>query len=575
MKSFAKETACALMLAVGTWAPSARAQTPPQNQAAQPKVISALPGQRQPQTLPPTTKDGIPLSLDQAIGMAIANNVDLDVAVNAAQATQWFLFSDKGIFDPLLQGAVTRSHSQQPASSVLTGASVFVTDTTSFSASATQLAPTGGTISLGLTGQNQRSNSTFSSVNPSKAAGLTLSLNQPLLRNFGYDTTTWVIHIAKDTRDASYQDYVKSVQSTVNAVEQAYWDLVYALQNLQVKRESLTIAQELNRITKIKIDVGSLAPIDITQTEVGIATAEEDIITAEGLIGDAQDRLKRQLNFDPTEWTTPIVPTDEVRAETIQVNVEDAVKSAVLKRPEVVKQAYFTDADRIRFDYWRNQTLPGVNLVGSYGAVGLAGTFFVPDPSDPTGNRLIPVDSTPFNDAYSDIFHGRNKNWSIGLNVSYPLFNRAARGQRGAAKYTWDSDKAFLTTTQQNVIVDVRASARAIDTAARQIVAAQKGRELAEKNLDAEKKKFDNGMSTTFQVNQIQRDLSAARTTELQALAAYRKAVAAYHLSVADILDWKGIRVEGLPETTPPSISPPPTAQASAAAAPSTDTEKK
>src|SRR5262249_27788716 len=173
---------------------------------------------------------------------------------------------------------------------------------------------------------------------------------------------------------------------------------------------------------------------------------------------------------------------------------------------------------------------------------------------DPTGQRRIVIDQTGFNDAFSDVFHLLHKNWSLGINLSYPLFNRAARGQRGSARYNWESDKSLLTTVRQNVIVEVRAAARAIDTAARQIVAASKGRELAEKNLDAEKKKFDNGMSTTFQVNQIQRDLSAARTTELQALAAYRKALAAYHLAISDNLDWKSIRVEGIPETTPPPM---------------------
>jgi outer membrane protein len=553
MKRFAKETACAFAVAVAMGTPVAFAQG--SDQKPSPKVVPARPGQRSPLPLPAASKNGFPLSLDQAIGLALANDADLDVSVNAAESTQWSLFQTKGIFDPLLQGSVTRSHGESPASSVLTGASVYQTDATNFSGSVSELFPTGGTFSLGLTGQNLRSNSTFSSVNPSKNAGLTLSLNQPLLRNFGHDTTTWLIRIARNTRDASYQDYVRSVELTVNAVEQAYWDLVYALRNLEAKKESLQIAQELNRITKIKIDVGSLAPIDITQTEFGIATAEQDIITADGLIGDAQDRLKRLLNFDSSRWTTPIAPTDEVRSETIQVKVEEGVRAAVMKRAEVVRQNYLTDSDRIRYDYWHNQTLPAVNLVGSYGAVGLAGTFFVPDPNDPTGQHLVPVDSTPFSDAFSDIFHVRNKNWSIGLNVSYPLFNRSARGQRGAAKYTWESDKALLTTVQQNVIVEVRAAARAIDTASRQIVAAQKGRELAERNLDAEKKKFDNGMSTTFQVNQIQRDLSAARTAELQALAAYRKALAAYHLAAADILDWKGIRVEGIPDTTPPTVS--------------------
>src|SRR6202043_4169184 len=158
----------------------------------------------------------------------------------------------------------------------------------------------------------------------------TFSFTQPLLRSFGYDSTTWLIRIAKDTSDSSYQDLVRAVQNTVNAVEQAYWDLVYALQNLEVKKESLRIAQELNRITKIKIDVGSLAPIEITQTEVGIATAEQDIITAEGLIGDAQDRLQRVLNFvDPSQINTPIIPTDQLSTDEVTIQLDEGTRVAL------------------------------------------------------------------------------------------------------------------------------------------------------------------------------------------------------------------------------------------------------
>src|ERR1700730_15797807 len=137
--------------------------------------------------------------------------------------------------------------------------------------------------------------------------------------------TPWLIRIAKNSRDSAYQDLVRSIQGTVNAVEQAYWDLVYALQNLEVKRESLRIASELNRITRIKIDVGSLAPIDITQTEVGIATAQQDIITAEGLIGDAQDRLKRLLNFvDPAQINTPFIPTDPLSTDQVSIKLDES-----------------------------------------------------------------------------------------------------------------------------------------------------------------------------------------------------------------------------------------------------------
>jgi outer membrane protein TolC len=510
-------------------------------------VISARPGQRTARELPAATAGGVSLSLDQAIGLALANNQDLNVTINAAESTRFSLFQTLGIYDPLATASVSRSHTEQPATSALSGALVNTTDSTDARAQVSQLAPTGGVFALGFTGNRTTNNSSFNFVNPSYSSGLQLSLNQPLLRNFGRKTTNWLIYIAQNSRDSAYQAFVRSAQSVVNNVEQAYWDLVYALQNLEVKKESLRIAQDLNRITKIKIDVGSLAPIEITQTEVGIATAEQDIITAEGLIGDAQDRLQRVLNVDPTRWFASVVPTDQVRGEDVKIALEDGMKTALTRRPEILQAALVVDTDRIRYDYYASQVRPGLNLVGSYGNPGIGGTTH-----DPNTGAILSTGN--FGDAFRQVIDRKFKNWSIGLNFSYPILNRSARGNYGASKYLWESDKATLTTTEQNVVVEVRAAARAIDTARRSIVAAGKGRELAEKNLDAGKKKFDNGMATSFEVTQIQRDLSVARTAELQALTVYRKALAAYHFATSDILDWKGVQVEGLPETTPPPL---------------------
>lgn len=511
-------------------------------------VISARPGQRPAQEMPAPTRGSVPLSLQQAIGLALSNNQDLNVTVYAAEASRFSLFQTLGIYDPLVSASASRSHTEQPATSALVGASVNTSDFTDVRAQVAQLAPTGGVFSLGFAGNKTSTNSTFFFINPSYSSGLTLSMNQPLLRNFGSKTTTWLIRIARNTRDSAYLDFVRNAQTVVNSVEQAYWDLVYSLQNLEVKKESLRIAQDLNRITKIKIDVGSLAPIEITQTEVGIATAEQDIITAEGLIGDAQDRLQRVLNVDPTRWFASVTPTDEVRSEDVRIEVDEGTKTALSRRPEILQAAYLVDSDRIRYDYYANQVLPGLNLTASYGNQGIGGTTH-----DPTTGAIISTGN--FGDAFQQVIDRKFKNWSIGLNFSYPILNRAARGAYGSAKYLWESDKARLTTTEQNVVVDVRAAARAIDTARRSIAAAGKGRELAEKNLDAGKKKFDNGMATSFEVTQIQRDLSVARTAELQALAVYRKALAAYHFATADILDWKGVQIEGLPETAPPPFT--------------------
>lgn len=530
-------------------------------------VISARPGERPPKALPEAGPEGFRLSLDEAVALAVANNQDLNVSVNTAEASRYVLFSNMGIFDPLAEASLLRSHTETPATSQLVGANVSTRDATDFSTRITQLAPTGGVFSLGLAVDRTSQNSTFFFVNPAYTSGLTFSFSQPLLRNFGRDSTTWLIRTSRNSRDASYQTFVRSVQGTVNAVEQAYWDLIYALRNLEVKKEARTLSAELNRITKIKIDVGSLAPIDIVQTEVGIATAEQEIIIAEGLIGDAQDRLKRLLNFDPAKWATPIVPTDELRAEQPAVAVEDGLKRALVERPEILATQYNVDSDRIRYEFWRNQTRPALDLVGSYGYSGLGGTTTL---RDEMGN-IISRTRGDVGDSLQQIIDRDFKNWSIGLNFSYPILNRRARGQRGAALYTWEASKANLGALEQNVMLEVRAAARDIETARRSTVAAQKARGLAERNLDAERKKFENGMTTSFQVLQITNDLSAARTIELQSLAVYRKALSSYHYAVADILEWKGIKIEDLPEFAPPPAesltprpltpTPPPAAQ--------------
>ncbi|MEO8430583.1 MAG: TolC family protein [Acidobacteriota bacterium] len=506
-----------------------------------PQAISTRPGQRNPLPLPAADKQGIPLSLSQAVALAVANNEDLNVSVNAAESFEYLILQNQGIYDPLISAGIARTHAEDPSASQITSG---VSDNTSFNAGVSQLLPTGGQVQLGLQGNRGKTNNPFFDVNPAYSSGLLLSFNQPLLRGFGNLATTWLIRISKNSRDSAYQDLLRIVQGTVNSVEQSYWDLVYALQNLEVKKESLRIAQDLNRITRIKIDVGSLAPIDITQTEVGIATAEQDIITAEGSIGDSQDRLKRLLNFEPSQQNVPIVPTDPLSTEEVTVQLDEGTATALQRRPEILSTSYAVATDLVRYQYYRNQTLPQLTLNGSYGSKGLAG--FSVDPN--TGV----VTDTNFSQSFRDTFDRDNKNWSIGLNFSYPILNRGARGAKGVAQYQWESDKARLSTVEQNVVVEVRAAARAIDTARRSIVAARKGRELAERNLDAEKKKFDNGMTTSFQVNQIQRDLSAARTAEQQALAIYRKALAQYHYAIADNLDWKKIRVEGMPDSAPP-----------------------
>jgi outer membrane protein TolC len=513
-------------------------------------VISARPGERVARPMPDAAEKGINLSLAEAISIALSNNVDLNVSVNTAEASRYALTREQGIFDPLLSANIYRDHNEIPISSALVRADeIFEEDVTRGFLGVSQLLPTNGILDIGYAGNESETNDAADTVNPRYTSGLTAALTQPLLRGFGRNQATLFITTSRNTQDALYQDFVRAVQTTVNGVEQSYWDLVYALDNHAVKLEAKRVADDLNRITKIKIDVGSLAPIDIVQTEVGIAEAEQEIITAEGLVGDAQDRLKRLLNFDPYKWAgTPIVPTDRIAIDDVTVNLEESVRNAVRRRPEINRALYVIASQRARYEYFDQRTLPQLDFFGRYGVSGLAG---VRREIQDDGTVIVTANED-FSDAVDNMADGQAKNWSVGLIFSFPIGNRNAKGLAGEAKYLLEANRANLSALEQNVVVEVRAAVRDIDQARRQVAAARKSRELAERNLEAERKKFENGMSTTFEVTRIQSDLSSARTLEILALAAYSKAVAGYHYVIGDNLAWKGIRIDGIPESTVP-----------------------
>jgi len=551
-------TACAAAFAAGlaaqtTLAPPPPAPPPPPAAPEHPAVsvtVSARAGKGHAEPIPAATDEGVKLSLRDAIALALANNVDLQVSIAGDEQGFYGVLQQKGIFDPLAFANVSAADQQTPQASTLGGGTSTQTKTYVGDVGVSQLLPTGGTFTLGFDNQKTDTNNRFFTINPSYDSSLFLNLKHPLLRNFGRDVTTRFIRIAKNNQAANNQVFLQNVQTTITAVEQAYWDLVYARQNLQVKKESRDLAQELYRITKIKIDVGSQAPIDIVQTEAGVAQRELDIITASQAVGDAEDRLKRLLNFAAVgRWDDRVIPTDEVRVETVPVDTNAGVEQALQNRPEV-RGAIFSAANaRINYDFARNQLLPQLDLNAQYGYAGLGGPNHVLDVNgNPTG-AVIPGD---WNDAFSQVRHGDFHNWTVGVTLSVPIFNRTARGAAGVARWSLEGSLASLEQLRQNVTVEVRNAARAIDTARQSIEAAGKSRELAERNVDAAKKKYDNGLVTAFEVLSVQNDLATARSAELQALTQYRDAMVAYHRAIGDLLGWKDVQVEGLASIAAP-----------------------
>ena len=509
-------------------------------------AISVPVGAKARQPVPLPSGEKIELSLKQTIALTLQNVLDLDVASYNVEESTFGIQSAKGVFDPYIQLDLGVADQQNA-----TGSRLQSSETKAANGNFTfaGLLPYGTTYALGWTNrQLDQAIPGFTTINPTYTSGLSASVTQPLLRNFGKDVNERFVVQARISRDSSSYEFVRAVQSAVNLSENAYWDLVYAVENLRAKQEALDRAKDLNRITKIKIDVGALAPIDIVQTEVTIAQREQDIITAEGLIGDAQDRLRRLLNVQSQpDWNRPIVPTDRPTRESLregfQAEVDAGFKRALETRPEVRQALLTIESKKVTRAYTKNQLRPRLDLSGSYGFNGLGAQALLQNP-DGSMTQLN------YSDALQDIVHGTYPAWTLGVTFVVPIGNNVARGNDALAIADLELARTNFAITKANLNVEVRAAARAIDTAYRSVAAATKARELADRNLDAEKKKFENGMSTTFQVAQVANDLTTARTVELLTIATYLKNISAWHKSVGDILDVNHVVLEGLAVST-------------------------
>ena len=485
-----------------------------------------------------TNPRALRLSLDDAVRTSIKQNLGIELQRYDYSESGQRLLSQWGVFDPLATAQLNTSHVDNATTSSLQSSSGGQTNA---NINWSQLLPTGGDYSIGFTNQRFTRGGGFgTTLTPGYATGLNFGLTQPLARNFGVDITKRNINIARNTLGINRELFRTSLMETSNSVEQAYLDLVYARQFVDVVKESLFLARDQARITQIRIDVGASAPLDILQPRVQIATSEEALIAAVANVRDAEDRLRALMNLPPAEWDRPIIPTDTVTYVPVTIDTEASIARAYELRPEIRENRLAIDSARIGYLFARNQVLPQVDAILGYNVAGAAGRTV----NLATGQPVAGVAQTTYGTALRQLFRQDFPGWNIGVNFGVPVFNITARAEAKRSELELDRSKVVETQTRQNVAVDVRATARAIDTAAKEIVASRAARDAAEKNLDAERKRYENGMTTNFQVLQVQQQLSDARAREIQSLVAYNKSVVAYHRAVGDLLDVLNIRVE-------------------------------
>lgn len=475
------------------------------------------------------------LSLDQAIRTSMERNLGVKLQEFEYQEASHSLRSQYGIYDILGTADIAEQSAEAAVTSPIEAAA---SREHSIDLGIRQNLPTGGGYAFSL--NNSRSTGGFSNFSPKYAQSLGFSVNQPLLRDFGIDINRRFITFARNTLGINHETFRTALMDTAVAVEQAYLNLIYARRAVEVVKESLFLARDQARITQIRIDVGASAPLDILQPRVTIATTEEQLIIAVANVRDAEDQLRALLHLAPEEWDRPIIPTDPVDYTPMTINVEDAVRRAYDLRPELRQDRLNTDTSRVQYLYARNQTLPSLDFDLRYGLSGVAGTETTRDPvTDAPIVTRIPYGRTLRNIAEFDF-----PSWTIGFNVGVPITNIGARAEAKRAELNYQQSKLNQERTREDIAVDVRGAARDVDTAARSISATRAAREAAERNVEAERRRYENGMTTNFQVLEVQQQLSDARVRELQALVGYNQAVARYHRAVGDVLEVRNISVD-------------------------------
>lgn len=492
------------------------------------------------------TGETLELSLDRAVEIALERNLGLLLQHYDFAQTLHREMLELSIYDLGLSADAAISEAASPATSTLAGARVVQTESADLNFGLSQLTPFGGLATLNWVNSETESNSAFANPSPSYFSSVNLGYTQPLLRNFGRRATERGILLARKSTAQSQEAFEIQVIDTIRQVDNAYWELVRARKQLEVSQQSLDLARELHDRNRIRVEVGTLAPFELVQSEAGIAQREGDIIRNRAAVGDAEDNLRRLLNLNQgPAWELEIVPVTEALVDEMDLDVQAALAQALAERPEIRQQELELSRLEIDSEFFENQKLPRLDLVLGYGSSAVDGRFFATDPLTGQPDRDRVLQDGDALDAFGDVLNLDADGWSVGLVFAMPLQNRAARAQSIIADLAFERGQVEMTDLEQQISTEVRSAVRQVESAAREVDAARASRRAQEKSLEAERKRFENGMSTSFQVLQIQEDLAEAQSTEVRAVTNFRSRLVDYYLAIGSLLEQRGIRLTG------------------------------
>ncbi|MEE9181128.1 MAG: TolC family protein [candidate division NC10 bacterium] len=469
-------------------------------------------GTGEPKHVTPKPGEVMVLSLQESILLGLKNNLAIAIEgfnpkIRAADVT-----AAKAVFDPAAFAEVNFASTREKNRSALAGVATSQNEDLDFNVGLRQDLPTGGSYELRFDNNRNFNNAAFFANlgnETAYASELSLTLTQPLLKNFGVDINRTQITVAQNEREISLDRLRETTMDVITDVQAAYWDLVFALENLKVQERSLRLARELAEVNRARVRAGVAAPVEIIQAEAEIAAREAGVTVAEKRVRDAEDRLKIVLNIPKQgEWGGAILPSDPARFSPVTPDLPGAVADALRMRPEYEAAKVDLSNRELTLRFTRNQLLPDLSFRGSVGLNGL-------DATNPSyGDNLNELDSRDF---YS---------YSAGLVFSIPLGNRAARAEFIKAQFEREQARVSLRSLELDITAEVREAVRRVQADAKLVEDTRATRVLREEQLRIEQKRLEAGVSTTFEVLRFQRDLAVAQSAEVRTVTDYKKAIA-------------------------------------------------
>ena len=498
-----------------------------------------------------------PLSLREALSMALENNKDIEVARETVRMAEFDLLGAQGLYDPRLSTQAFYERIESPISSFLAGGqngSTITSDYTGTMRLEGQSPVLGGSYHLDFSSVRLTTNNQFTALNPQFPSSLSFSYTQPLFRGLKIDASRRQIEIARKNLSLTDAQFRQRAIDTITNVQRAYWDLVFALRNLQVQRDAVSVARSQLEHNKRLVNEGQLAPIDIVAAEAQISTFEQRVFSALEDVSRSENNLKNLIAQDQKAqlWSESIVPTDPVDLAVPDIQLPDALKTAMENRPELQQSNVLKEINQIDQKFFKDQTKPAIDLVGTYGVTGLAGSVSsnIVNPLTQTSllqrqridelSVLAGLDPLPvippqqfspdllggYGQSLQNLLANRYGTARVGVQISLPLRNRTAEANLGRSLVEAERIGTQREQLEQTIQVDVRNALQSMRSAESRLRAASATREANEQQFASEQRKLDAGQSTTFLVLERQNALTEARGQELKAQTDLNKAIA-------------------------------------------------